>query len=184
MKRCPKCNQEFSESWLTFCTSDGTPLTGTAPPSADYPPPTISMQQPPVTVDQQDRPTMIMPGAAAYGGPVDKWQSAAPPATAPRPAPQWQPAYSSAPPANGLAIASLVLGIFSITLGWCYVGVITAPVGVILGIVSLNQIKKDPTKIGGKGMATAGVVTSAIGVVFVILMFMIIGLSILSNGLK
>ncbi len=26
MRRCPKCNQEFADEWLTFCTQDGTSL--------------------------------------------------------------------------------------------------------------------------------------------------------------
>ena len=26
MKRCPTCNQQFTDEWLTFCTQDGTSL--------------------------------------------------------------------------------------------------------------------------------------------------------------
>lgn len=56
---------------------------------------------------------------------------------------------------NGLAIASLVLGI----LGLCTC--ITSIVGLILGIVALNQIKRD-SRLGGKGLATAGIAVSAV----------------------
>jgi hypothetical protein len=60
---------------------------------------------------------------------------------------------------NGLAVASLVLGIISIpTLGLLVVGAITA---IVLGSIALNRIKKDPATHSGKGMAIAGIITSA-----------------------
>src|SRR5215475_5081184 len=61
---------------------------------------------------------------------------------------------------NGLAVASLVLGIISIpTLGLLAVGAVTA---IALGAIALNKIKKDPATHGGKGMAIAGIITSAV----------------------
>jgi len=63
----------------------------------------------------------------------------APPPVAPQPTPQ----------KKGLAIASLVAGLLC-----------CAPVGLVLGIMSL--VKKDQ---GGKGMAIAGVVLSALGLI-------------------
>ena len=39
MRRCPKCNQEFADEWLTFCTQDGTSLID-VPVSTTEPPPT------------------------------------------------------------------------------------------------------------------------------------------------
>jgi len=59
---------------------------------------------------------------------------------------------------NGLATASLVLGIISIpTLGLLGVGAITA---LVLGAIALKRIKKEPATHGGKGMAIAGIITS------------------------
>jgi Domain of unknown function (DUF4190) len=58
---------------------------------------------------------------------------------------------------NGLAVASLVLGIISIpTLGLLGVGAITA---IVLGSIALNRIKKEPAIYGGKRMAVAGIIT-------------------------
>ena len=58
---------------------------------------------------------------------------------------------------NGLAVASLVLGIISIpTLGLLGVGAITA---IVLGSIALNRIKKEPAIHSGKGMAIAGIIT-------------------------
>jgi hypothetical protein len=61
---------------------------------------------------------------------------------------------------NGLAVASLVLGIISIpTLGLLGVGAITA---IVLGSIALNRVKKEPAIHSGKGMAIAGIITSAV----------------------
>jgi Tfp pilus assembly protein PilE len=67
---------------------------------------------------------------------------------------------------KGLAIASLILGIISIpTLGLLVIGALT---GIALGIVALNQIRKDPAHYGGKGMAIGGIVTSAVSLLIIV----------------
>jgi hypothetical protein len=61
---------------------------------------------------------------------------------------------------NGLAVASLVLGIISIpTLGLLGVGAIVA---LVLGVIALKRIKKEPAVYGGRGMAIAGIITSVV----------------------
>jgi uncharacterized membrane protein len=66
-----------------------------------------------------------------------------------------QPGYTgypvAAPPTNGLAVASLILGI----LGFVTCGV-TSVLAVILGHVALSQIKRSGEQ--GHGMAMAGVI--------------------------
>ena len=61
---------------------------------------------------------------------------------------------------NGLAVASLVLGILSILFVWIpFIGLVSwilAPIGLVLGLVALNM----PF---GRGMAIAGSICSAIG---------------------
>jgi prepilin-type processing-associated H-X9-DG protein len=63
---------------------------------------------------------------------------------------------------SGLAIASLVLAI----CGFFTCG-LTAIVGLILGIVGLCAIRKRAEQLKGQGLAIAGVVVSAICIVFV-----------------
>jgi type II secretory pathway pseudopilin PulG len=66
---------------------------------------------------------------------------------------------------KGLAIASLVLGIISIpTFGLLGVGAITA---IALGVIALGRIKKEPATYGGKGMAIAGIITSAVSLLLI-----------------
>lgn len=61
---------------------------------------------------------------------------------------------------NGMAVASLVLGILSILFVWIpFIGLVSwilAPIGLVLGLVALN-------KPFGKGMAIAGSICSGIG---------------------
>jgi len=61
-----------------------------------------------------------------------------------------------------MAIASLVLGIVGLILGCVVVGFFPAVIGLILGIVAIARNQN-------KGMAIAGVICSAIGIMFSIL---------------
>ena len=71
------------------------------------------------------------------------------------------PSVSGEPkPQKGMAIASMVCGILSITI-CCGTGIL-AIVAVVLGIISIK-------KPGCKGMALAGIITGAIGLVFTII---------------
>lgn len=64
-------------------------------------------------------------------------------------------------PSMGLAIASMICGILSI-LCCCfsYFGIVLAIAALVMGIISVAQHK------GGKGMAVAGIVCGAIGLIF------------------
>lgn len=70
---------------------------------------------------------------------------------------------------NGLAIASLVMGIVGfLGLGVCVGGVVGIP-AVICGHIALGQIKKSGQ--GGRGLAIVGLVLG-----YVVIAFLIIGL--------
>ena len=84
-----------------------------------------------------------------------------PPPTIPGPANQQQ----------SLAVASLILGLVSITFGWICGGPFFALLAVVLGIVALMQNKKDPIRYGGKGLAMIGTILGALVlVIYVVLM--------------
>ena len=67
---------------------------------------------------------------------------------------------------NGLAICSLVIGIINLlTFGLLGLGAI---LGITLAVVALNRIKNNPWVYGGKGFATAGLVTSILSLVIIV----------------
>ncbi|HET6669094.1 MAG TPA: DUF4190 domain-containing protein [Pyrinomonadaceae bacterium] len=67
---------------------------------------------------------------------------------------------------KGLAVFSLVLGVINLfTVGLLGVG---AVLGIVLAVVALNRVKRDPFVYGGKGLATAGLVTSILSLVIVV----------------
>jgi hypothetical protein len=173
MKRCPTCNQVFEDEWLSFCTIDGTPLIDTG---ALYQPPTVVVSPPVETREDTSR----QPSAAIT--PVD-YQS--PPRSIPS---TWQPPpppQRVAGPSQSLAVWSMVLGLVSITLGWCCsFGVITAPVAIVLGIYALSQIKSQPNRYTGKPLAITGIVTGGLYFVLLAVIVLIYGLGILLSGLN
>lgn len=68
---------------------------------------------------------------------------------------------------NGLAVASLVTGIVSLVgNAFCCSAAVIDVVGPILGIVALHQINEQPDVYDGRGLAIAGVATSAAGSCF------------------
>ena len=176
MKRCPTCNRTFDDEWLSFCTEDGTTLVETQIAQLPSEPP----------------PTVWIPPALdtnPVGGqkPFDLPGSYNPPQPA---APVWQPPPPPPVPMvagqkQGLAVASLVLGIFSITVGWCCsIGLLSAPVGIVLGIVSLVQIKNDPVRNTGKPLSIVGLVLSSVYVLFWFIIFMVYGMAIFMGSLS
>jgi hypothetical protein len=98
----------------------------------------------------------------------------------------WQPPppppYAQGPK-QGLAVASMICGIFSITIGWCcYSGVVAAPVAIALGIYQLSQIKSNPDQNTGKPFAIVGIVTGAFYFVLIAFVILIYGVAILSTN--
>jgi hypothetical protein len=122
------------------------PPAGPATPSSGYPVPPPGPSVPPA-------------GQPPWGNPYSPYGFA--PAAGPFPAPR---------PTNGLAIASLacsVAGIIPFLFG------ISCVVGIVLGFVSLGQIKRTGGVQKGRGLAIAGIAVGfsliAIFVLFVIL---------------
>ncbi|MFZ4515938.1 MAG: DUF4190 domain-containing protein [Acidimicrobiia bacterium] len=89
----------------------------------------------------------------------------APPGYAPPPGPpQNGGPYTPSAPLNGLALASMILGIVSIP-ALCFAGLggFVGVAGVVLGIIALRQINRAATPAGGKGIAIAGIACGATG---------------------
>jgi hypothetical protein len=177
MKFCPQCNRQYTEAWLTFCSDDGTMLIEELSPPVDpnwdpvireprvETPSEMETQwlpreapMPPAWVAPDERPPLSQPwGSPDQRPPAPAWQPPPPP---PRPMVQSQ----------GLAIASLITGCLGLVFG-CF-GPIPGVVGVVLGWMALQQIKKSPETTGGKPLAIIGIVTGSLTIVFYGLLFL------------
>ncbi len=69
---------------------------------------------------------------------------------------------------SGLAVASLILGIF----GFCTFG-LTGIIGLILGIVGLCVITQSAGRLKGNGLAIAGIVISTVSLIMLLIAFLI-----------
>lgn len=177
MKYCPQCGKQYTDAWISFCSDDGAILI------EDFSPPRDPNWDPhirPQTQNPSEQQTQWMPPPATGPG---GW--VAPDERAPlRPA--WQPPPPPLPlkkaPGQGMAIASMVLGIIGLFSGLICLGPLPGIVALILGLVALSQIKKSPHVTGGKPFAIIGVITGAISLVFsgLLLLWVIIS-SILSR---
>lgn len=69
------------------------------------------------------------------------------------------------PKTNGLAMASLVLGILSVLT--CGLGLIFSIPGLICGIMGMNRVKNSGGREQGHGMALAGTVLSGVSLILI-----------------
>lgn len=69
------------------------------------------------------------------------------------------------PQTSGLAVTSLVLGVLSL-----FCSIITAIPGLIVGLISLSQIKKSGGRLTGRGLAIAGISISSAMIVMIPIM--------------
>lgn len=81
-----------------------------------------------------------------------------------------------------MGIASMVLGIVAIIGAWIplcnYISFLPALVGLILGIVDAVKKKKSG---GKKGMAIAGIIISAISIVFIIVWTILLTIGVVAS---
>ena len=168
--RCTQCNRllrtpDDAAGRTATCPQCGATLTIPTPGEGAAAPPAEPEPAPPASSGEPSPfgSSVPPPGAGETPGPQ--------PAPSPFASPT-QPSgyeYQQAPAARGTdgkAVASLVLGIASLIM-WCcpLIGLPIAGTGLILGIVA----RKGPNR----GMAIAGVVLSAVGVLLAIAMFIL-----------
>lgn len=181
MKRCPTCDQTYTDDALSFCINDGTALVGDRPSSYN---PQATIMSPPPSVTQPPFDDAGMPGwnAPPYSPPADL---NAPGAWIPPPAPgSWQQplgpqgapgmARPVSQPQQSLAVASLICGVVSVTLGLICGGPVLGVAAIALGVIALIQIRNDPRRYGGKGMAIVGVITGGMWILFGIFFILIL----------
>ncbi|MCW2497733.1 DUF4190 domain-containing protein [Jatrophihabitans sp.] len=129
------------------------------------------------------------PGAAPYGSPQPGTpeygapQNGAPQNGAPQNGPyggyppvppQFQSAYPAPQAGNGRAVAALVLGIVSILLCWTtLIDIVPVVLSLVFGTLARRQSARDP-RLGGRGMATAGIICGVVGAVLAIALTVVV----------
>ena len=85
------------------------------------------------------------------------------------------PAGTTSYPSTAFATTSLILGIISLPIGFCCCcyGLPFNVLGLIFSIIALRQIRDNPERHGGKGMAIAGLVLCLLSLFVMILLFII-----------
>lgn|GEM_PF-1667574 len=159
---------------------DPTPAQSAYPPQQQvYPPPAQSVPYPqqqgyPPPAQSMPYPHQQGDGPPPFGMPMQPQGGY----YAPQMTQAGYPAMLAAPPANGMAIASMVLGIIGIVTVLFYgLGIIFAIVAVVLGHISLRQISQNRATQGGSGFAIAGLI---IGYIVGVIGILCIGLIIVS----
>lgn len=152
MKRCPTCNQTFEEEWLSFCTQDGTTLIDDQAGASDALPTIVAPAPNPVSTQlpsaHQNMQAQVAPVFADNLSPQPAaWQPPPP------------PSYLQ-PQSKGMATAAMIIGIASMAC----LGPIPGIVAIVLGAMTLSQIKKNPDTVGGKQQAVTGIVTGSLAV--------------------
>ena len=64
---------------------------------------------------------------------------------------------------DGLAIASLIIGIFSLVCAWICLGVILGPTAAIMGYISRQKVATSGGAIGGGTLALVGIILGILG---------------------
>lgn len=158
MKICPVCNQTYTDESLNYCLNDGATLNN----ADNDPPPTIFMDPPRTTnPNYQDFNTNFsQPNTgfnSNFGQPNQEIYQA----------PYSPPAVSNNAQDQTMPIISLVLGVFGF-VSFCCLGFLAFPIGlaaVVTGYLGMKKADENPQKYGGRGMAIAGIILGAIGVV-------------------
>ncbi len=147
---CARCGQPYPPPEAQPAPSTPSPLSPqswSAPPSATPPhaPPPPYVPPPPPDWNPTPNPYAPPPYPPPYSAPTGYGYGYAGRST------------------NGLAVASLVLGL----LGWLVCGV-GSVVAIVLGVIARNQIRSSGGRETGDGMALAGIILGCIGVVLVV----------------
>ena len=170
MKRCPTCKQTFAEDWLSFCTQDGTTLVDDQGATSEPLPAIVSPLPVATPIDQAVR---NLPSTEPVGSSQVPAPQPPPPAWKPPPPPSY-----IQPQSKGMATASMIIGIASIAC----LGPIPGIVAIVLGAMTLSQIKKNPDTVAGKQQAMTGIITGSLailiyGVGFIIYILFVIAMA-------
>ena len=83
---------------------------------------------------------------------------------------------------DGLAIASLVIGIVSIACFFVCLGIFLGPTAAIMGFISRQRIATSGGAVAGGGMAIAGLILGVVGFIASVVWFFVLASGTLTNS--
>ena len=87
-------------------------------------------------------------------------------------------AIAGQPEQDTMAIVSLVLGLVGLI---CCLGVLS-PVALVLGIMSRGKIRTSAGALRGEGLALAGIILGAVGILWLVIVIILFIVSAVSSG--
>jgi hypothetical protein len=157
MKKCPVCQQTYTDENLNFCLNDGATLETVR----DDPPPTVFMNKARETAETNwSNANQTNPwGNPPSTNQPNNWMS---------PQGSQTPSFMPPPQVSGdtssLAIVSLALGIASVVLGiCCYAGIPLGGAALVTGYLAMNKSGVNSAQSNKRGVVIGGMVTGAIG---------------------
>jgi hypothetical protein len=162
------------------------PSAASEPPPSQPPPSQPPPSEPPTPPDGWAAPSAPPPPGG--GGPVPPPSppfGTAPYGVPPQPGapyqPYGQPTATQGSATNGMAVASMVLGILGIVTfcAWGF-GALLGLLAIVLGAVAIRNAKRQPGT-PGVGMAWAGVITGIVAVIAGVVVFALLVLAIATS---
>jgi len=92
-------------------------------------------------------------------------------------------AGAAAPRTDGLATASLIVGIMSLVCFFICGGLILGPAAAIMGFISRQRVSSSGGAIGGGSLATVGLVLGVIGFVVSVGWFFLFLTNVITNSI-
>lgn len=148
---CPQCGAP-NEDDAIFCGNCGAVLDAdevAAPAESEAP---EALDEELETEIIEDSPEGILEEIDSVPVPLSDELPAVPPPPPPPPPPRYAP--SPTVQTSGLAIASLVSGI----AGWTVLPLLGSILAIFLGYAARNEIRRDPDRLTGEGLAVTGLV--------------------------
>jgi len=187
MQFCSECGQGNADD-AGFCVQCGTPLpsqqAGLAQAAGGTPPaPPVDGQAPPPPPEQATPEGQVppVPVAGAAPPPPPPPVPGAPQGSVPPgpgvPPPGYQPGYARPLPTDGMAVASLIMGI----VAFVFCPLLAAALAIIFGYIAKGNIRSSGGALGGDGMATMGIILGFVNLAITAIVIIIVIIAVLAG---
>lgn len=159
MKICPKCNETYADDNLNFCMSDGEYLAEVKSNEAS---PTMVLDKPESMSGHNWGTELNNLETPRQSNPLHPPQQTAQNQQIYQLGANSSPSIAMGRQNKNLAITSLYLGILSVVMFCCYLGIPLGIAAIITGFLGIKKVNTDPQHYGGEGLAITGMVLGGV----------------------